>query len=643
MQPDALNATVGPKGPLAWGQLNFIHTTDTHGWLEGHIKEQNYGADWGDFASFVKHMKDKATSYGVDLLVIDTGKSTFTGWWSLLIVKGDLHDGAGLSDATLPDGVVSNRIFENIDYDLLTIGNHELYLTDIAYETKLNFSQYYGDKYLTSNVQILNNATGQFEYIGKQYRYFTTALGLRIMSFGVLYDFTGNTNYTQVIPAANMTQEQWFIDAVNTPLPVDLFLLIGHNPVHPSDPESTIATVQQAIRQARPTTPIQVFGGHSHIRDLAVYDSTSVGLESGRYCETMGWLSMSGIQSTNCTGLANPVGVPNPTQPAVNLTAGNASVPVPAGDNLVYFRRYIDWNRLSFEYHAVGSQASTFDVTPGTRVTVDITDERYALNLTQLFGCAPQTYCITCAPYLSNGSIYSLVQVALGAEVVNASRSTIPRLIIVNTGGIRFDLVQGPFTYDDSFIVSPFTDTFVYLPNISYTDASQVLDMLNAAPSSKKRSIETKEYTANFNGADGCYDTPYMLAAAESQLYSRAPKSKTRRQAPALTPGYVTSDDFGTDGDDTPHTAIPSYPLPGYVQGNASFPTTGLPTTVDLVFLDYIASNVLPILASLGMNYSESDVTQYLPVSFTTQDYLPLYAKQFWSPGPNCSVGQGIP
>ena len=54
MQPDAQNATVLPRGPLAWGQLNFLHTTDTHGWLEGHLKEQNYGADWGDYVSFTR-------------------------------------------------------------------------------------------------------------------------------------------------------------------------------------------------------------------------------------------------------------------------------------------------------------------------------------------------------------------------------------------------------------------------------------------------------------------------------------------------------------------------------------------------------------------------------------------------------------
>lgn len=137
---------------------------------------------------------------GVDLLLVDTG---------------DLHDGAGLSDATTPNGNVTNAIFENVDYDLLTIGklsipstspvpltrpgNHELYVTEIAYETFSNFSKVYGDKYLTSNVQISNPSTGAWEYIGKKYRYFTTEQGLRIMAFGVLFDFTGNSNVSKVI------------------------------------------------------------------------------------------------------------------------------------------------------------------------------------------------------------------------------------------------------------------------------------------------------------------------------------------------------------------------------------------------------------------------------------------------------------
>jgi len=74
-----------PYRPLVWGDLNVIHTTDTHGWLLGHQKtslaEPNYrwvfreellthdstvfhcvhcSGDLGDFASFVTHMKQIA-------------------------------------------------------------------------------------------------------------------------------------------------------------------------------------------------------------------------------------------------------------------------------------------------------------------------------------------------------------------------------------------------------------------------------------------------------------------------------------------------------------------------------------------------------------------------------------------------------
>jgi len=194
---------------------------------------------------------------------------------------------------------------QNIDYDVLTIGNHELYISDIAYEHFYNFSKAYGDRYLTSNVQIYNPSTSAFEYIGKTHRYFTTPKGLRIMSFGVLYDFTGNSNASKVIPAATMVNQTWFQDAIHTEEPVDLFLLIGHNPVRPMDRSNTLDTVFSAIRAARPDTPVQIFGGHSHIRDFAVYDDKSTALESGRYCETLGWLSMSGTCSNGCNPRAS--------------------------------------------------------------------------------------------------------------------------------------------------------------------------------------------------------------------------------------------------------------------------------------------------------------------------------------------------
>lgn len=90
--------------------------------------------------------------------------------------------------------------------------------------------------------------------------------GLRIMAFGVLYDFTGNSNVSKVIKARDLVKESWFLDAVKYPQPIDLFIMLGHNPVRTTVSSSTFGTIYSAIRSLRPTIPIQTFGGHTHIR-----------------------------------------------------------------------------------------------------------------------------------------------------------------------------------------------------------------------------------------------------------------------------------------------------------------------------------------------------------------------------------------
>lgn len=428
--------------------------------MEGHLTQTNYGADWGDFVSFAAQMRAKAKALGVDLLLVDTG---------------DLHDGAGLSDATAVDGDVSNVVFENLDYDLLTIGNHELYYADIAYQDYNTFSKAWGDRYLTSNVQILNTTTNEYTYLGNQYKYLTTENGLRILAFGVLFDFTGNTNVTKVIPAATMVNETWFQSIVTSPPgPVDLFLLIGHNTAKPEAQTGTFGIVHDAIRAHYPSTPVQIFGGHSHIRDFQVYDEASTALESGRYCETLGWLSMSGFSANNSgfTGASAAEGVPAPTRKATNTSTAPWT----------YARRYLDWNRLTFEYHASGSQtnfttnSAAFTTAAGKNTTQQIYDFRQQLNLTAQLGCSPQSYYQSYAEFNSSSSIYSLLTTALSVAVVNETRADKARVNIINTGSVRFDLYKGPFLVDDSYIVSPFVDIFVYIPDVPYSAASGALD-----------------------------------------------------------------------------------------------------------------------------------------------------------------------
>ena len=158
---------------------------------------------------------------------------------------------------------------------------------------------------------------------------------------------------------------------------------------------------------------------------------------------------MSGIKSSTFKGHSKPRGVPNPTQKAIKVPNGTHSATAAISSStssMVYSRRYLDWNRLTFAYHAVKSQDTTFDLRSGLRVSKEINDARKALNLTVLYGCAPETYCQFCKPFGAKGNIFGLIREALATIVVNTSRADVPRLIIVNTGSIRFDLVQGPFT-----------------------------------------------------------------------------------------------------------------------------------------------------------------------------------------------------
>lgn len=83
---------------------------------------------------------------------------------------------------------------------------------------------------------------------------------------------------------------------------------------------------------------------------------------------------MSGLPYKNVT---NPSGVPNPTMKAKKVnttnTASASLTTSTSASNITYFRRYLDWNRLTFEYHAAGSQIKTFDTAKGLNITQNIT------------------------------------------------------------------------------------------------------------------------------------------------------------------------------------------------------------------------------------------------------------------------------
>jgi 2',3'-cyclic-nucleotide 2'-phosphodiesterase (5'-nucleotidase family) len=133
--------------------------------------------------------------------------------------------------------------------------------------------------YLASNLDIYNPETGKLQPLAPRFKKFKTKnQGIRILAFGFIFDFTGNANNTVVHKVRDTVKEDWFKEAIQDK-ELDLIVVFGHVDIR--SPE--YATLYATIRKAQWDTPIQFFGGHTHIRDYKVFDRKSVALESGRY------------------------------------------------------------------------------------------------------------------------------------------------------------------------------------------------------------------------------------------------------------------------------------------------------------------------------------------------------------------------
>ncbi|KIJ33527.1 hypothetical protein M422DRAFT_35441 [Sphaerobolus stellatus SS14] len=565
-----------PTRPLVWGDINIIHTTDTHGWLSGHLKdtapEPNYSGDIGMLSSFVSHLKAEAEERNVDLLMVDSG---------------DLHDGNGLTDGFPVGGIDGHealKLFRRLPYDVMAIGNHELYKYEVAYDMYKNFAPKLHGRYLTSNVNITVEESGQLINvpIGDRFSKFQTRLGRNITAFGVLFDFQLNSINTTIQSPADMVQESWFKDAIAEE--PDLFLLVGHMAIQPG---SRWPVVFEAIRAVHPLTPIAIFGGHTHIRDCVQLDSRSMSLESGQFMETLGWMSLK-FES----------------------------------DQVAFTRRYLDANMVTYAYHT-GKHGEDFHTKEGKDITTGIQTLSNAFNLSYQFGIAPQDYFKQRVPTSSSSSVINLFasQVLPTTLKLSSTRGDIPAMFVANSGVLRYDVFKGSFTRNDQYIVSPFQNTFEYVQNISRSVAAQVVDELNRSglPSLEKLYSEN----TSIDQADP-FEVYSRWLQGQWERWNSEPSSSTEN----LTLGYVTTDACPGAGDDVPHQPVPHYPLPPFI--GSDLPNTDY---MDLVFVSFIRDSVLIVINEINAgnvpNVTDADVKPYTQLA--VDNVFGLYASMVWS------------
>lgn len=528
-------------------------------------------------------MRASADERGVDLLLVDTG---------------DRVEGNGLYDASTPKGQFTYDVYREQDIDLICTGNHELYQPDTAERERNQTVPNYKDNYLASNLDYIDPKTGEAVPMAQRYKKFQTKnQKLNVVAFGFLFDFTGNANNTRVQKVADTIKEEWFQNAIREK--PDVFVVIGHIGLRMDE----LKKIFDAIRKQNWFTPIAIFGGHAHVRDAITFDSRAYGIASGRYFETIGWMSVDGISKKS---------------EDFNTMA------------VSFNRRYIDNNLYGLYAHTELNE-TTFHTEHGRNVSKMITEARKELNLDKRYGCAPQNYWMARTPYPSDDSIFTLLDQRILPEIIyNKTRKAIPRLAIINTGAIRFDIFKGPFTVDTTYIVSPFQSKMVYIPEVEYSVAKKVLALLNK----QTKILDMPDHDARMMGP------PEQWQMTKDIIYPNLPPIKsfteldgqkplsTEHDKPDLVGGYTTKDDIGTDGDDAIHSPINFYVQPNCIQSEIDFPKEGEPEKVDLVFTDFITSWVLMALKFSGGDYDKTAVKLWDEAPFT--DMLAGWIKDNW-------------
>lgn len=591
--------TEGVIRKLTFNDINFLHTTDTHGWYSGHLNQQVYGANWGDFVLFSTHMKSLAHLKGQDLLLVDSG---------------DRHDGNGLSDITEPNGARSIPIFIRQHYDVVTLGNHELYLAENSDQEVDVVIPHYGENYVCSNVEYTKN--GKWHPFGRKYRYFTTEKqGKRILSFAFLFDFNRYNSKTKVTPIAEAIHQPWFNEVLEQypAEKVDMVLVVGHISVDRR--WSELGFLHAKLRDHYPSAKIQYFGGHSHIRDFVVYDDMSTGLQSGRFCETVGFLS-------------------------INMTSDDLDL------KSRYSRSYIDFNKQLFVFHS-GVGTENFDTYNGTATNDMIEIARRELDLDRQIGYVQDSnYYVDYVPLTHPKNLFRLltkkVMPLLEPDYDNVTVSD-QRLIIINTGSVRYDMYKGPYTIDTHYIISPFKNDWmkVTLPKhiaIQITpllnrkqyiisEGSGTLDSDYLKPPHQRYigSMRDKSLAKSFESSafeSSGFGSSQVGSAGIDQYIMKYPGIiQAIFDSKRLTKGYVTVDDFGSDGDDTRHRAVVNYPVPNVVQ-SMELKTSSKHAPVDVVFYTFILPNIKSAVEELGYKLPEVQLYSKKYLGLLLNDYV---------------------
>ena len=357
----SISRSAGPRVGVGfeWGDVNIIGVTDVHSWLSGHRHPDNtpeLDAGYGDLRSFYDHAAVDARKQGRDVFLLNSG---------------DLLEGTGLSDSTPVHGEAVTPIVEQMPYDAIVVGNHELgHDATVLHLQDSGFLKHWGGRYLTSNVFWAEGSGPRAgEPLGSRHTVLTGPnTGVRLLVFGFLFDFDRASPLVEVRKVDECLQGTWMDEAYAAESP-DAVVVLAHMDLA----DALVYKILDKLRKIDAHIPVAVMAGHTHYRGFLQLDQNAASLESGKYLDTVSWLSFD-----------TPARAPH-------LLAPLPYRPSPAAT--VFRHEFITASVASLAA-ACGRTAADFPTAAGAALKAEIALARAALSLDRVVGCAPRTYSV---------------------------------------------------------------------------------------------------------------------------------------------------------------------------------------------------------------------------------------------------------
>ena len=450
---------------LPFNDINILVVTDVHSWVGSRTRhEPEYNADYGHVLSLYHLLKNQHAE-----------KDLF------FVMNGDFMDGTGLS--TYPPKYLA-PILLRMPWNALNIGNHELYQNSTVEYIRDHFVQDWNGRYLTSNVLLEST----HRPIGSRYSLMKGNQS-SLLTFGFLYDMTGNCGASIVEPVRQVVQSEWFRMALVTET-YDAILVLAHMDFK----DDLVKVICDAIRTIllKPIT-IQFITGHSHIRAFTAVDEASTSFEAGHYLDTVGFVSFPKFTNEIL---------------GVNVTNQFQHVFIKANTNT--FKNIL--------------QVDSLDTIEGLELSQFILSTRKNMGLFDVLGCSPRLYSLN-QGLDQQDSLWNLYLTKVVAA--NYLQSSNTSIFLQGTGAFRSSFFKGEVNIDDLASVTPFNDTVFLLdtaiegrillellggqPNRVEPNAPYGLPLIGSSLFHVETSITYRVYTVSF-------DLPVILQGLEKLI-----------------------------------------------------------------------------------------------------------------------------